>query len=894
MRVFANGKTQKSFLTLSPDKFTLYLTTERKTAAVFSLFGRTKPTTVQERAIDIGAIDRIQRGHATKRFEMARKSRQESFEAMLVNGTNTNELNPSQCFSILFRGDWTLDLMMLSSNRDEVLDAIDQILETYQTQKRRVSNDVLLLRYHWLDAVSDKEKAHHVNTSELQKLLIKMNYKLKPKEFNDHYDKFVRTIGLGRKHRRHGITFEQACTFLHKLKRDSWIVKPINVYWNQMFGEVMKNGKPRMHVSEITFLEKFVHEIQGEIYTTTDDVHRLFHRLNSLELPYIAGESSARDPTRIDKNRFEAYLYSEENDAFDPQRQKFRPDSMNRPISEYWINSSHNTYLTGDQLTSNSSVDMYSNALYRGCRCLELDVWDGDLDDEGIPRAVVWHGHTMTSKILFIDIIKALKLFLNFHPDSFPIILSFENHCSIPYQEVMADQLVHVLGKMLYIPKEESLLSGRLPSPMELRGMVVIKGRRPSNLNYDDYDTDDDVSDDGAPSTIYGSENQGGQPPEAKAHHSICPALARLTLFHGSKFTTWEGSKMNPTHHMHSFSENKVRTLARKTHRDEWTIYNQTHMCRTYPAGSRIDSSNYMPILPWSVGCQLVSLNFQTNDTALLLNDGRFRENGGCGYVLKPTSLLELQLLTQKNELPKPMKLSIRVLSGSCLPKPKDKRGDKCIDPYVRVSVFDVKNGVKEEATTYQTGVVYNNGFFPIWNEEGFKFTVESWPSAMLHLTIYDKEVPPSSDEFVATSAIPISCLRQGLRSVKLNDLTNTRSGAFDFASLLIDVKKSWGNEADLARRSESFGNSAHNKTEPLRLERARTDNSKGPPAKYDPRADTSFGATKPDRMERSRTETSRSSTGTTRTGGIRVEKSKLVRAKTDQATVGDDYLAEF
>ena len=75
---------------------------------------------------------------------------------MLVNGTNNNELNPSQCFSILFRGDWTLDLMMLSNNRDEVLDAIDQILETYQTQKRRVSNDVLLLRYHWLDAVSDK------------------------------------------------------------------------------------------------------------------------------------------------------------------------------------------------------------------------------------------------------------------------------------------------------------------------------------------------------------------------------------------------------------------------------------------------------------------------------------------------------------------------------------------------------------------------------------------------------------------------------------------------------------------------------------------------------------------------------------------------------------------
>ena len=54
----------------------------------------------------------------------------------------------------------------------------------------------------------------------------------------------------------------------------------------------------------------------------------------------------------------------------------------------------------------------------------------------------------------------------------------------------------------------------------------------------------------------------------------------------------------------------------------------------------------------------------------------------------------------------------------------------------------------------------------------------------------------PSSDEFVAKAAIPISCLRQGLRSVKLTDSTNTRSGPFDFASLLIEVEKTRGLES--------------------------------------------------------------------------------------------------
>jgi phosphatidylinositol phospholipase C delta len=70
----------------------------------------------------------------------------------------------------------------------------------------------------------------------------------------------------------------------------------------------------------------------------------------------------------------------------------------------------------------------------------------------------------MTSKILFKDIIKTIKLFMNFHPDTFPIILSFENHCSIPYQEVIAEQLVRILGDTLYIPAESSLYS-ILPSP---------------------------------------------------------------------------------------------------------------------------------------------------------------------------------------------------------------------------------------------------------------------------------------------------------------------------------------------------------------------------------------------------------------------------------------------
>jgi len=49
--------------------------------------------------------------------------------------------------------------------------------------------------------------------------------------------------------------------------------------------------------------------------------------------------------------------------------------------------------------------------------------------------------------------------------------------------------------------------------------------------------------------------------------------------------------------------------------------------------------SNYNPVPFWGAGCQMVSLNYQTNDTALQMNEALFRKNGGCGYVLKPPML---------------------------------------------------------------------------------------------------------------------------------------------------------------------------------------------------------------------------------------------------------------
>ncbi|CAG01495.1 unnamed protein product [Tetraodon nigroviridis] len=100
---------------------------------------------------------------------------------------------------------------------------------------------------------------------------------------------------------------------------------------------------------------------------------------------------------RMSSDGFCRYLMSDENAPVFLDRLELYQE-MDQPLAHYFISSSHNTYLTGRQFGGKSSVEMYRQVLLSGCRCVELDCWDGKGEDQ---EPIITHGKAMCTDILF-------------------------------------------------------------------------------------------------------------------------------------------------------------------------------------------------------------------------------------------------------------------------------------------------------------------------------------------------------------------------------------------------------------------------------------------------------------------------------------------------------------
>ena len=792
----SNGTLSTRVLTLSDDLFKLYVSRtnnkhqllgKRAVSKAVGAVMATKEvdcTQLHVKVIDIADILFVQSG-----FIGSRK-----LEKVAMVAFRGEKLDPTKVVSIFHGNKETTDFILEADNdRHALISSIQIIRDAYHKAcaKPSISREEVLLRYNWFDIDSDG-----LDLAGFLRLLRRINVYLKEEKAKKIYRDYCLELQDSEPQRRNnagqmkrrgskilerrfsrtsighrcGISFNECIELFQWIKSEQTDGKLAHdLIFDQLFGE------DREFVTAED-LQAFLIEKQSSNDATMDEANNILRS---------HGRSEDGETFLFDRKSFGEYLFSSENDLFDPAKLKIDESVLNKSLSEYFINSSHNTYLTGDQLQSKSSLEAYAVALQRGCKCLELDCFDGDKAAE----IAVYHSYTATSKINFTDIIKVVKSYIFANPRTLPIILSLENHCSMPFQEMMAVVLKKELGEMLYHPT--STLD-RLPSPRDLTGKVLLKGRRTSGK-------DDGLSETTKTSSIdmnrvslnsrisFASPLKSGRNIEPKdaieapLNNNIASELSEITTFNTVKFKDFSSAETLPATDMLSFSESKFLRILNQREQNStvWKRYNKQHMTRIYPSGARIHSSNFNPVLHWSQGCQMVALNHQTDGSEMAINDGRFRENGSCGYVPKESL----------NSCSGKMNLKIKVIAGSCLPHPFGEPSGEVTSPYVVLRLHDVRELAHKSEELLKiderrTETIQDNGFSPQWPDaKEFSFEVENAAVAMLEITIFHHDEGFIDDKMCRT-AVPVRCMRQGIRSVQFG-----QNGSFAFARLLVSVK---------------------------------------------------------------------------------------------------------
>ncbi|XP_075452136.1 1-phosphatidylinositol 4,5-bisphosphate phosphodiesterase beta-4 isoform X1 [Ascaphus truei] len=599
-----------------------------------------------------------------------------------------------------------------------------------------------------------------------------------------------------------------------------------------------------------TDIEELFKKINGDKsdYLTVDQLvsflneHQRDPRLNEILFPFFDAKRAMQiietyEPDEelnkrghISSDGFCRYLMSDENAPVFLDRLELYQE-MDHPLAHYFISSSHNTYLTGRQFGGKSSVEMYRQVLLAGCRCVELDCWDGKGEDQ---EPIITHGKAMCTDILFKDVIQAIKE-TAFVTSEYPVILSFENHCSKYQQYKMSKYCEEMFGDLLLKqPLETHILepSRPLPSPNDLKRKILIKNKRlkpevekkqlealksmmeagetvaPVSILEDDIEEEienADQEEEAHPEFKFGTELSADDLSQKEAINSTKKAVEDAeqennnkkgvitvedeqawmssykyvgattnihpylsTMINYAQPVKFQGFKVAEERSIHynmsSFNES-VGLGYLKTHAIEFVNYNKRQMSRIYPKGGRVDSSNYMPQIFWNAGCQMVSLNYQTPDLAMQLNQGKMEYNGSCGYLLKPDFMRRPdRTFDPFSETPVDGVIaatcSVQVISGQFL-------SDKKIGTYVEVDMYGLPTDtIRKE---FRTRMVMNNGLNPVYNEELFVFRKVILPDlAVLRIAVYD-----DNNKLIGQRILPLDGLQAGYRHISLRNEGN-------------------------------------------------------------------------------------------------------------------------
>ena len=261
------------------------------------------------------------------------------------------------------------------------------------------------------------------------------------------------------------------------------------------------------------------------------------------------------------------------------------------------------------------------------------------------------------------------------------------------------------------------------------------------------------------PSSSSGSLDRGLQ-----GNSGLMPVLPAAAVGCSKPIVPKAGSDLsnNPIYKCSSIPESRAKTLCRK-HPGRMLDLTETQLVRVYPAGMRIDSSNFNPVSVWSCGIQMVAMNYQTlTDANLHMHSAMFA--GTPGYVLKPQVMWSPSHILHQRFQPSSKtqeglhatQISLSVVSGQYVCK--ENYG---ASPLVEIEIV----GIPRDCCKYKTKMVSRNALNPIW-EETFEIEVHLPELAFARFTVVDV----ASNAVASQRVVPLTRLRPGYRHLRLHN----------------------------------------------------------------------------------------------------------------------------
>ncbi|KAL1308032.1 hypothetical protein HN51_049942 [Arachis hypogaea] len=484
---------------------------------------------------------------------------------------------------------------------------------------------------------------------------------------------------------------------------------------------------------------------------------------------------------------FFQFLYFDEFNA--PLSPEVHHD-MDAPLSHYFINTGHNSYLTGNQLSSDCSEVPIIQALNKGVRVIELDLWPNsnktDID--------VVHGRTLTAPVSLYKCLVAIKDNA-FVASEYPVIITLEDHLTKDLQALAAEVTNEIFGDLLYYPPEDAM--DEFPSPESLKGRILISTKPPpvdelrdtfsKRLIKDGKESERESADEAlSPPPSIGSdvdacdrynassdrECEEELTPSSEIHSGVIHYKRMITIHAGKpKGHIKDSLSVDGKVKRLSLSEQEIER-ASSSYGDDLISFTQRNILRVYPKGTRVNSSNFRPHIGWLYGAQMVAMNMQGYGKSLWHAQGLFRANGGSGYVKKPPLLMnknddgQSNIFNPKTPYPTSRIMKVKIYMGTGWISNFSKTHFDTFSPpdfYIKVSI----HGVQYDKARHRTRVISDN-WFPVWEEEfEIPLKVPSLALVLIEAREYDKH---EKDDFGGQTCFPVDEIRPGFRSVPLYD----------------------------------------------------------------------------------------------------------------------------